>query len=93
MCLKHTHKILKKQWECLIVALKFCTQRQTDRHIDTELEKGGRRETYSERERERFGESDTQRQKDLRLIQVIVWYYIKTKSSPVIVTEKSPMLQ
>lgn len=45
---------------------------KTHRHIDTELEKGGRRETYNERERERFRESDPQRQKDLQLIKVIM---------------------
>lgn len=75
--------------DCSFTILYSKTDRQTHRHRTGE----GRKETYSERERERFGESDAQLQKDLRLIQVIVWYYIKTKSSPVIVTEKSPMLQ
>lgn len=53
VCLKHTHKNLNTHtMECLIIALKFCAQRQTDRHIHTEVKEGGRRETYNERERE-----------------------------------------
>lgn len=51
--------------ECLIIALKFCAQRHTDRHIHTDVKEGGRRETYNERERKRFRESDPRRQEDL----------------------------